>query len=98
MNFHDREMRIVLERERLVARCASQRTECAALAQQFERPLRIADRVMGTIRYFRTHPALLGAAVALLVVVQRRGMWGWVRRGYALWRAYRAFGNAKLGA
>ncbi len=83
----------MLARERLLARCAAQRDDLAALSQELEGPLKLADRAVAGVRYVREHPLLLGAAVAALAVVQQRGLWKWARRGFVAWRAYRAFGK-----
>ncbi len=96
MKYHDQVIEIARKRERLLARCDAQRAELSSLAQQWEGPLKIADRAVAGINYLRHHPVILGAAVALLVVIQRRGWWGWVQRGFVLWRAYRALGKSKF--
>jgi hypothetical protein len=82
------------EREELLARCDAQRAEIAALALQWEGPLRIADRVVAGVNYLRHHPVIVGVLVAALAIVQRRNWWSWVKRGFVLWRAYRAFRNS----
>jgi hypothetical protein len=97
MSRHDPMIEIMRERERLLARCNAQRTELKLLVRQWEDPLAVADRAVAAINYLRQHPVVLGALVALLAVIQRRGLWGWAGRGFALWRAYRAFHDAKIG-
>lgn len=87
---------IMRKRERLLARCAAQRAELTAIARQWQGPLEIADRALAAVNYLRSHPVILGVLAALVVVIQRRGLWGWVRRGFVLWRAWRALGNAKF--
>ena len=81
----------LLKRERLIARCAAQRDELAALTIQLDGPIRIADRGIAAVHYLRNHPVALGGVVAVLTVVQRRNLWTWARRGFVAWRAYRAF-------
>jgi hypothetical protein len=81
-----------MKRERLLAQCAAQRDELAALMRQLDGPIRLADRGIAGVRYLRDHPVALGALVAVLAVVKRRGLWKWVRRGFVAWRAYREFG------
>mgnify|MGYP001343348594 CR=1 FL=1 len=93
MSYHEQMMTIMRERERLIARCDAQRAEFSVLARQLEGPLTIADRAVAGIKYFRRHPLLVGAAAGLLLAFQRRNWWSWLRRGYALWRAYRALDN-----
>jgi hypothetical protein len=82
------------EREILLMRCDAQRLELAATIDQLQGPLKVADRAVEGINYLRSHPLVFGAALALLVVTGRRGWWGWLRRGFILWRAYRAFNNS----
>ncbi len=95
MSFDDRMSEVMRERKQLLARCDAQRAEIAALALQWEGPLRVADRVVAGVNYLRRHPVILGALVAALAIVQRRGWWGWVQRGFVLWRAYRAFRDSR---
>ena len=87
---------IMRQRERLLARCDAQRAELTALAQRWEGPLKVADRAVAGINYLRNHPVVLGILVAVIAVVQRRGLWGWVQRGFVLWRGYRALGNSRF--
>ncbi len=87
---------LMRERERLLAHCDAQRATLADLAQRLEGPLKIADRVVAGVNYLRKHPALVGVAVVMMVVVQQRGLWNWARRGFMLWRAYRTLGISKF--
>ena len=96
MTDHDPLLEIMRRRERLLARCDAQRVELTALARRWEGPLKVADRAVAGLNYLRNHPLVLGAAVALLAVIQRRGLWGWARRGFMLWRAYRTLSKSKF--
>ena len=78
-------------RERLLARCAAQRDELAALTRQLDGPIRIADRGIAGVHYLRAHPVVAGGVVALLAAMQRRNLLKWAQRGFVAWRAYRAF-------
>jgi hypothetical protein len=84
---------ILREREWLLMRCQAQRLELAQTIDQLQGPLTAVDRAIAGINYLRSHPLVLGAAVALLLVIRRRGWWGWLRRGYLLWRAYRTIAS-----
>lgn len=97
MSRHDPMIEIMRERERLLARCSAQRAELKLLVRQWDDPLAVADRAVAGINYLRQHPVVLGALVVLLAVIQRRGLWSLARRGFVLWRAYRAFRDAKIG-
>jgi hypothetical protein len=85
---------ILLKRERLLARCAAQRDDLALLVRQLDGPIKVADRGIAAVRYLRVRPLLLGAVVALIAVIQRRGLWKWAKCGLVAWRAYRAFGKS----
>ena len=78
------------ERERLLTQCDTQRTELAAIARQSEGALHLVDRVVAVVNYLRRNPMMVGVAVAALAIVQRRSLWGLVRRAFVLWRTYRA--------
>ena len=97
MSDRDPMLELMRQRERLLARCEAQRIEIAALALRWEKPLSLADRAIAGINYLRGHPVVLGALVAVLAVVQRRGWWSWVRRGFVLWRSYIAFRDSDAG-
>ena len=84
---------LIRERERLLMRCEAQRLDIAASIATWQGPLKIADRVLEGVNYLRSHPVVFGAAFALLIVIRPRGWLGWLRRGFMIWRAYRAFSN-----
>ena len=94
MIFLGPDIEIMRKRERLLMRCDAQRLALADAVDQLHGPLKIADRAVEVVAYMRAHPLLSAAAVALLVVTKRRGWLGWVRRGFILWRTYRAFGGS----
>jgi len=96
VSYHGQMIEVMRQRERLLARCNTQRGEIAALARQWEGPLAMADRAIAGINYLRQHPVVLGILVTFLAIVQRRGWWGWAQRGFVLWRAYRAFRNSRF--
>jgi hypothetical protein len=87
---------ILLKRERLLVQCAVQRDELAALTREFQGPLQVGDRAVAAARYLREHPLVLGAVVAMLAVVQRRGLWKWASRGFMAWRAWRTLKRTDL--
>ena len=99
MSYQGEMIEVMRRRERLLLRCGAQRGEIAPLVRQWEGPFAIADRAIAGVNYLRQNPVVLGVLVAILVLVQRRGWWGWAKRGFVVWRAYRAFRNSgfKLG-
>lgn len=98
MSYYDQMLSIMRRREQLLAQCDAQRMDLAAIARQSEGAIKVVDNVVGAVNYLRNHPVVLAAAVALLVVIRRRGLWDWARHGFLLWRAYRAFRSSKLTA
>ena len=86
----------MLRREHLLMRCEMQRMDLTNIARQSQGTIRVIDRAIGVVNYFRSHPLMLGVAVASLAVIQRRNLWGWVRRAFLLWRAYRVFRNSRF--
>lgn len=80
---------IVLERERLLARCDRQRESISALAAQFSGTLKVADTAISGVKYLRRHPVLLSVVVAAFTAARGRGMFKWAQRGLLAWRAYR---------
>jgi hypothetical protein len=85
MIFAERAARLATRRDELIARSAAGRESLAFELAQWDRPRRMIERVANVVAYLRARPALVGLGVAALVVVQRRGWWGWVRRGLALY-------------
>ena len=87
---------ILRERENLLARCAAQRDELTVLIGLLDGPIKIADRGIAVARYVRDRPLVLGAVVAVMGVIKRRGLWKWAKRGFVAWRTYRAFGRSSF--
>ncbi len=83
---------MTLERRRqlLIALCEAQRDELAALTTRLDVPLKIADRGIAVVRFFRARPLAFGALVALLTASRGTGLMKWAQRGVLAYRAYRA--------
>ncbi|MDD5180203.1 MAG: YqjK-like family protein [Gallionellaceae bacterium] len=73
-------------RATLVARAATQRTELAQALAPWRKPLAAADQGMLIARYLANHPALLAGAVAFTALIRPRRVFGWLRRGWVMWR------------
>lgn len=90
---------IVLRKHGLIARCAAQRAAIAGALRDLERPLAIADRGLTIVRFLRSHPLLVGAAVAAILVARRRTslagltLAGLLARGVTAWRLWRSIGT-----
>lgn len=82
---------IVRRKQQLIARCAVQRAAIAGAFRELERPIAIADRVLTIVRFFRSHPLLIGAAIAAIMVARRRtSLVGLLARGVSAWRLWRS--------
>jgi hypothetical protein len=90
MMFAARRMEIARRKERLIALAAVQRTQAANAFRRWEGPAAVIDRGIEAVRYVKSHPLLLGAAVAVLVVAGRRSVFKWVGRGFVAWRAWQS--------
>ena len=82
---------IVRRREHLIARCAAQRNAVAGVFRDLERPIAVADRALAVVRFFRAHPLLVLAAVAVVVGLRRRGVLPLAARALTAWRMWRGF-------
>lgn len=85
---------IALRRGRLLERIAAQRAALAGQLQPVSAALHATDRavagVQGATAYLKAHPRGVAAALALLVVLKPRRVWRWAKRGFVVWRAWRA--------
>lgn len=88
---NDRMAALLVERERLLMRCDLQRERLVELTAVCQRPLRLADRVLGIVKYFRDRPLLVGVGVALIFALRARTTLGLIRKGYTFWRTLRVF-------
>jgi hypothetical protein len=80
---------VMQRRGELLARIAAQRDQVAATAVRWQAPLVFADRGLATVRFLRSNPVLVAAAVAILVI-RRRGLTGMVAAGWRMWRLYKS--------
>jgi len=76
-------------RGELLARIAAQREQVVETAMRWEAPLAFADKGLAVVRFLRSNPVLVAAAVAILVI-RRRGVAGMVASGWRIWRLYRS--------
>lgn len=91
-----------LKRGRLLERIAVQRVAlrqdlqpiCATLVKAD----RLQSRVQSVFNYFRQHPGIVAAGVALLIVSKPSRLWRWSTRAFSLWRIWRGMSKRWLGA
>ena len=80
---------VMRRRGELLARIAVQREQVAVTAMRWQAPLALADKGLAAVRFLRSNPVLVAAAVALLVI-RRRGVTGLVTAGWRIWRLYKS--------
>jgi hypothetical protein len=80
---------VLVERERLRGRIEAQRREVARYGQALARPASMADRIVQAGRIVRTHPLVVVAAGAAVLVLRGRTMLALAARGFAVWRLAR---------
>jgi hypothetical protein len=82
-----------LQRGRLIERCATQRRTLTHQLTPVRTACQTADRTLAAVRttilYVQQHPAGVAAFVTALLVLRPRRVWGWLQRGFFLWRAWR---------
>lgn len=87
---HARLLELREARGALRARCALQRAAFAAHADGLRQLCLAADRVRAGTTWLRQHPAALGGALALLVLIKPARLWRWGRRGFFAWQTWRS--------
>jgi hypothetical protein len=76
-------------KERLIARCAAERVAIAEAFHDLRGPIAVVERAMAVTRFLRSHPVIVAALVAGLIVFRRGSVAGLVTRGLAAWRMWR---------
>lgn len=80
---------VVQRRGELLERISAQREQVAVTAMRWQEPLALADKGLAVVRFLRSNPVLVAAAIALLVI-RRRGVRGMVTTGWGMWRLYKS--------
>lgn len=73
-------------RAMLVARAATQRQELAQAFAPWRGPLAVVDQGVLAARYLGRHPELVVGALAFAAVLSPKRVFGWLRRGWVVWR------------
>lgn len=83
----------------LKARIDAQRLQLARHVVPLERALAVGDRALEGVDWLKHHPAVVGAAVAAVVIARPKRAWRWARRGIFVWRGWQTLKNtlAKVG-
>lgn len=92
-----RQLELAVRKGELKARCAQQRETLAASVWPVEKTLGVADAVVAGVDWLKGRPGLVGAAVALAVILRPGRVWRWGRRGFSLWSAWKALQKKLLG-
>jgi hypothetical protein len=80
---------LMQRRGELLARIAAQREQVAGIGLRWQTPLVFADQGLAVMRFLRSNPILVTAAVAM-VVIRRRGVTGMMAFGWRIWRIYKS--------
>ncbi len=83
----------------LKARIDAQRLQLARHVVPLEKALAVGDRALEGVDWLKHHPAVVGAAVAAVVIARPKRAWRWARRGIFVWRGWQTLKNtlAKVG-
>jgi YqjK-like protein len=79
-------------------RIAEQRRTLAGHAGPLERALGNADKALAGVEWVKTHPQVVGVAVAVVVVASPKRAWRWGKRFYFVWRGWQSLRNSLLAA
>lgn len=83
---------LLIERGRLLERISMQRAQLARDAQPISSGLQTADSIVAGLRnatgYLKEHPHVVGATVAVLVVLRPQRVWRWSKRAFFAWRTW----------
>ena len=82
----------------LKAKIDEQRRVLSQHTKKVERAFDRADSVMDGVAWLKKNPAVVGAAIATLVVARPKRTWRWAKRGYLGWRSWQAIKQALIGS
>jgi hypothetical protein len=77
---------VLVERERLLARCEQQRTAVADASRGLAPVTAMVDSITAAGRYLARHPVAVAGIVATAMVLRGRSLLGLAVRGIGLWR------------
>lgn len=80
---------VMRRRGELQARIAAQREQVAATAMRWQAPLALANKGLAAVRFLRSNPVLVAAAVAV-IAIRRRNVAGMLAAGWRMWRWYKS--------
>lgn len=84
---------VLVERERLIARCASERDAVASAAAGLAGAAAVADRLVAGGRFMARHPLAIAAAIGVAAALRGRSLVRFALRAVGVWRlAMRARG------
>ena len=78
--------RVLVERERLCARVAAQRTDVGRHIGGLGVPIGMIDRSCAAARFVRAHPSVIVAGFGAALALRARSVLGLVARAAGLWR------------
>ncbi|MEI7612523.1 MAG: YqjK-like family protein [Betaproteobacteria bacterium] len=85
---------LLVQRGRLLERIEAQREALVYEVQPVQAALDATDRVLATVRqgvaYIKGHPGITALAVAVLFALRGRRILRFAKRGFFLWRTWRA--------
>jgi len=96
---NSRLLELAIRHGALKARIDAQRLQLARHVVPLEKALAVGDRALEGVDWLKHHPAVVGAAVAAVVIARPKRAWRWARRGIFVWRGWQTLKNtlAKVG-
>ena len=81
--------KVLVERERLLARSAQQREAIAIACANLAGPASLIDRAIGFGRFLRAHPAAVAVLVGGVLALRSRSVLALAASGIGVWRFVR---------
>lgn len=75
-------------RRGLLEKIEAQRMDVAEIAQQWQKPLALADTGLKAVRFLRGHPALVAGGLAALLSLRGIGIGGLAKKGWRMLYLY----------
>lgn len=86
----DRLRELAERRKRLIVQASAQRGELEEALRPLRAPIAVADQSLAVLAYLRSHPGILLAAGAALLLWRPTGVFRWLGRGFTVWRLLRS--------
>ncbi len=75
-------------RQVLLAKMTTQREQLVELSLCWQPAIKVIDQTQLVLRFVRRHPVLI-TGLSGIIILQRQGVTGLLKRGWQIWKIYR---------